>query len=243
MLRGLVCLLLHFVYVVLLAFPAMLWKRVHPSSRLLGEVVHRWGCAHFANAGARLVVEGVENLERARPAVVIANHASHFDIYAIAKGVRAPVIFAAKASLFRIPFLGWVMRGLGMRPIERSGSSRDMESIAVMTSTLVHGTVLVFFAEGTRSRDGRLGRFKKGGVLAAMREGVPIVPVAIAGSHRVQAAGSWKLQPATVTLTILEPIPTAGTRYEDRDALTERAYAAILAALPPDQRPRSSEEA
>ncbi len=237
MLRGLLSLVLHFIWVTFYAFPGLLWTKLRPGSRVLEHVVSSWGRVHFAAAGATLVVENGDVLERCRPAVIVANHCSHFDIYALAKGVRPPVIFAAKASLFRIPLLGPVMRGMGMRPIERTGTAKDIENVAVMSRALARGTVLVFFAEGTRSLDGRVRPFKKGAIVAAIREGVPIVPVAISGSHRVQPAGTWALRPGTITLRILDPVSTEGCSLEDRDTMTRRLHNAIVAALPEDQRP------
>lgn len=237
MLRGLLSLLLHIILVGFYAFPAMLWTKVRPGSKALDRAFTAWGSAQFPGAGVKLVVENGEVLERCRPAVIVANHCSHFDIYAVAKGLPPPVVFAAKASLFRIPILRWVMFGMGMRPLERTGTAKDIQNVAVMSRSFARRAVLVFFAEGTRSLDGRIRPFKKGAIVAALREGVPIVPVAISGSHRVQPADTWKIRPGTITLRILEPVPTEGCSLEHRDAITRRVYDAIVAALPEDQRP------
>ena len=196
-----------------------------------------WGRAMLWICGAKVQIEGREILEKNRPAVGVANHTSNLDIYFVCGHAPIPYSIPAKAELFRIPVLGPVMRGLGMVPLDRSRSARDLRQIDKMTELFDKNAILVFFPEGTRSRTGRIRRFKKGAFNVAIRHEVPIIPIAIEGAHRIQPAGSWRIRGGPMTIRVLDPIPTTGLTMDDRDALCDQAYERIVDTLPAEQRP------
>ena len=236
MIRGLLVALIHLLLVPPLASLATIVHLVRPRTVFGYRCARLWARALFRAAGARVRTEGMETLESCRPAVVVANHSSNFDVFALSRVVPAPFLFPAKSSLFRIPLFGAAMHQMGMVPLDRTGSMRDVERIDQLARGFRRRALLLFFPEGTRVRDGRLRRFKKGAFVVAMKYQVPVIPVAIVGAHRIQPAGSWRVRPGTVTIRVLEPIPTTGLGYEDRDILRERAEQAIRDALPDDQR-------
>jgi 1-acyl-sn-glycerol-3-phosphate acyltransferase len=175
--------------------------------------------------GVRVTVTGLEHVVTGGPFVYAPNHQSHLDILALLAHLPGAVRFAAKDSLWQYPVLGAVLDSLGMVPIAREDSTR---SIATLERVRDEGESFVVFPEGTRSRTGRLGEFKKGAFVLAIRLGLPIVPVTCIGTRRLMPKGSrLTVVPGEVQLIIERPIPTAGLRFEDRDALAARVREAI----------------
>jgi len=121
--------------------------------------------------------------------------------------------------------VGAVLDSLGMVPIDRESSA---DAVAALNRVRAGGQSFVVFPEGRRSRDGRLGEFKKGAFVLAIRLGLPVVPVACRGTRRLMPRGSrLTVIPGEIELVIERPIPTAGLRFEDRDALAAQAREAI----------------
>lgn len=193
------------------------WRFAKSQARALARVL-----------GVRVNVRGLERLD-GRPCVFIANHSSHFDIAAILGFVPGITRFTAKKELFREPVLGLVMRTMGMVPIDREHPEKAVERLKKLRAD---GCSLVFFPEGTRSRDGRLGPFKKGAFVTAIALGMPVVPIACRGGDRVMPAGGYlTILPGDVELEILEPIETVGLSYEQREELADRTRRRIAEAL------------
>lgn len=174
--------------------------------------------------GVEVKLFGAENLP-AEPAILTPNHASHFDIAALLGWLPGETRFAAKKELFDEPVLGMVMRTLGMIPIDRDNPA---ESIDLLNRLERRGFSLILFPEGTRSRDGRMGTFKKGAFTLAIRLQRPVMPIAIHGSAGVMPPGKHlSILPGTVVVEVLPPIPTIGMTYDDRDRLRDLVAARI----------------
>ncbi|HZR84720.1 MAG TPA: lysophospholipid acyltransferase family protein [Candidatus Binatia bacterium] len=170
--------------------------------------------------GVEVKLFGAENLPR-EPAIVTPNHASHFDIAALLGWLPGQNRFAAKKELFAEPILGMVMRTLGMVPIDRESPAESIEVLNRMAR--LADSSLIMFPEGTRSRDGRMGPFKRGAFALAIRLGRPIVPVAIHGSAGVMPPGKYlSILPGTVVVEVLPPIPTKGLSDDARHRLAEQ---------------------
>lgn len=178
--------------------------------------------------GVHVKVTGLEHLD-GRPCVFVANHQSHFDIAAILGFVPGINRFTAKKELFREPVLGLVMATMGMIPVDRENPEKTVDRLKRLRAD---GHSLVFFPEGTRSRDGVLGPFKKGAFVTAMELGLPVVPVAVRGTDAIMPAGGYlSILPGNVELRILEPVETAGLSYERRGALAAETRSRIAEAL------------
>jgi 1-acyl-sn-glycerol-3-phosphate acyltransferase len=175
--------------------------------------------------GVRVQVTGLEHVATGGPFVFTPNHQSHLDILALLGHLPGPTRFVAKQSLWQHAVVGAVLDSLGMVPIDRDSSA---DAVAALNRVRAEGQSFVVFPEGTRSRDGRLGEFKKGAFVLAIRLGLPVVPVACRGTRRLMPRGSrLTVIPGEIELVVERPIPTAGLRFEDRDALAAQARAAI----------------
>jgi 1-acyl-sn-glycerol-3-phosphate acyltransferase len=191
-----------------------------------------WSRLLLLAAGIRLDVQGRWHVPEG-PCLLVVNHQSLFDIPTLFLAVPGRTRFVAKQSLFRIPFLGWAMRASGCIPIDRGNRARAVRSLMHAAHRVRGGTSVVLFAEGTRSRDGRLAPFKKGGFHLALQAGVPVVPIAISGSFRRLAPGTLRVRPGTVAVRIAPPLdPAACPRVED---LMEQVRQAIASRLPPEE--------
>jgi 1-acyl-sn-glycerol-3-phosphate acyltransferase len=182
-------------------------------------------------SGTRVVVEGRENLGDARNTVVMPNHASHLD---------APVLFhvlgldfkaVAKKEIFDIPFLGHVLRVAGFIAVDRADRSQSRVALDRAAQALREGNCFLIFPEGTRTRTGELGPFKRGAFVAAIEAGSRIVPAALQGGGELMPRGRFRIRPGTVRLRLLEPLEAGGYSYDDRERLASEVRSRIAAAL------------
>lgn len=176
--------------------------------------------------GVEVRVHGLARLDPTEAYVFAPNHQSHLDILALLGHLPGRTRFAAKRDLWRHAVVGGVLDTLGMVPIDRQ---RPEQAAEALNRAAVTPESLVVFPEGTRSRDGRLGDFKQGAFVIAIRSGMPIVPVTCVGTRRLMPRGSRLVVLAgPVDLHVHAPIPTAGLRDDDRPALMARVREAIL---------------
>ena len=152
------------------------------------SVARAWARGLLLSSGVRVRVTGPA---AALPPQVVfmANHQSLYDIAVLLATVPVPVRFLAKRSLFRIPFFGWGLAAAGFVPIDRVDRSRAKEAFRHALGALEEGMGIVIFPEETRSLDGRIRPFRRGGFLMALKAKAPIVPVGIHGTLQVRPKG------------------------------------------------------
>lgn len=170
-------------------------------------------------------------IEPGKPYVFMSNHLSALDIWALFVAIPIPIRMIAKRQLAAIPFLGWAMWAARVIFVERGNASSARRSIDRAKERIRGGTAVLLFPEGTRSRDGQLKPFKKGGFHLAIDAGVPIVPVVLRGAWELMPPGSLLLASGPVDVVIGEPIPTDGLISADRNALLEHVRTEIVALL------------
>jgi 1-acyl-sn-glycerol-3-phosphate acyltransferase len=190
-----------------------------------------WSRVLLGVPGVKLRLEMRGKLAPARPYVFMANHASMVDIWAMFVLLPVSFRFIAKRSLGNIPLFGWAMRAGKFIFIDRKNAVSARRTIALAVQRIRAGQSVVIYPEGTRTRDGTLGAFKKGGFHLAMDAGVEIVPVAIRGTRAVMPPGSMLIRAGEVTLTVGEPIPTAGLTAADRQRLVDEVRGKIAEML------------
>ncbi len=183
----------------------------------------------------KVTVEGRENAQQGQSYIVMSNHQSHFDILAFYGHWGRQFRWVMKEELRRVPGLGWYCDAGGHVFIDRSSHEKALASLRAATDVLSGGISVMIFPEGTRSRDGRIQGFKKGGFVMAEETGLPILPVSISGSYRVLPGHSFNMLPGRVRITIHEPVDPKD--YEgDRDGLMQAVRQSILSGLTPWER-------
>ncbi|HRC84315.1 MAG TPA: lysophospholipid acyltransferase family protein, partial [Thermoanaerobaculia bacterium] len=182
-------------------------------------LARRWARGLMLSAGARLSATFEAPLDSTKRYVLLANHQSYMDIPALLPVVPVKVRFAAKRSLFRIPIFGWSLLVGGFIPIDRDDKSKAGQAFQQAASLLADGESVLFFPEGTRSHDGRLGPFARGGFLVALKSGLPIVPVGLRGLRDVQPRGRFAVSPGPVVAAFGTPIDPAAYGVRRREEL------------------------
>ena len=185
----------------------------------------RWSPGLRWAAGIRLDVTGLSNVDTSKPHVFVVNHQSMFDIPVMMMALPVNLHFIAKKELLSVPFLGWYMRAAGMIPVDRKNGPEAVATLKVAGERVAGGESVLAFAEGTRSRTGVIGPFKKGAFMLAMQAQVPVVPVAIEGARRALPADGFAVRPELIHIRVGKPIETAGA---DRDDVMARAHEAVV---------------
>ena len=185
-------------------------------------VARFWGNFILFVSGVKVQVNGVDNVDPDRSYVFMANHQGNFDIPVLLGCLPFQFRWLAKAELFRIPIFGRSMRGCGYISIDRFNQSSAFDSIARAAETIRNGVNVMIFPEGTRSLDGRIKPFKKGGFVLTVDAGVPIIPIIIHGTYTIMPKKRLLVRPGPVLLEILEPVETSGYTRQNKDVLMEK---------------------
>jgi 1-acyl-sn-glycerol-3-phosphate acyltransferase len=222
------------LYTLVIGTLAMLACPIAPRSGALRTLARTWSWLVLRTLGVRFTASYHPRLDAARPAIYVANHQSQLDIPVLVLAMPADFRVVTKRELLYVPVFGWALWLAGFVFIDRGDRDRAIRSLDRAAHRVRAGTSIVVFAEGTRSPDGRLLPFKKGGFILAMQAGVPIVPVAIRGGHDLLPKGSLRLRRGTMQIAFGEPIDTSGYRMETRDSLIGVARERIAAALASD---------
>ena len=194
-------------------------------------VIRGWCNAVLGAAGVREELHGLENLP-VGTCVFVCNHQSNFDAPFIFARLPKHIRFVAKKEIYRIPIFGAAVKAMGNIRVERTGTESDHRRIAAAVEQVRTRTSILFFAEGTRSTDGKLRAFKKGAAILAIDAQVPLVPVAVSGAHEITPKGGlWVHSGRPLVLRVGKPIPTAGLTRDDRDTLTKQAHDAVAVLL------------
>lgn len=185
-----------------------------------GRAWSRW---NLWAGGSPVEVRGLEHLDPASPQILVGNHQSWFDVFAVAANIPKAFLFVAKKELEDIFIFGRAWQAAGHISIDRSNQAAAVQSLDQAGEKMrAENSAVVVFAEGTRSPTDQMLPFKKGAFMMALHTGVPIVPFAVAGSRRIFPKGDWRVRPGPIIVTFGPPIPTDGLGLADRDALMER---------------------
>jgi len=183
--------------------------------------------------GIRLRVRGRENVVPGRQYVVMMNHVNIFDPFVFYAAFPGLARGAEEESHFRWPVYGGTIRRIGMFPIDRKNSERAVESLrrAAVWVRERPGFSFGILPEGTRSVDGTLGAFKRGGFLMALETGLDILPMVQSGAYRVNHKGSLLIRPGRLEITVEPAVPTAGYAKENVGELIDRVRRVFLDRL------------
>ena len=205
-----------------LATLALLIGWVPPRGNMVYRVARIWSRGVLLTSGVRYQADFERSIPPDGRHIFMANHQSLFDIPALIATLPGQTRFLAKKSLFQIPVFGWSLRLGGFVTIDRENLDRAQDSFSAAVDRLRAGTSILVFPEGTRSLDGRMLDFKRGGFLLALKSGLPIVPVGIAGSLEVQRKGSFLIRPGSVTVRYGSPVDVREYGVRGRKDLEEK---------------------
>ncbi len=184
-----------------------------------------------ANPTWNLTISGGQVGNPRNPYVVVSNHQSFADIPLISH-LPWEMKWVAKLELFRFPVIGWMLRLAGDIPLDRQDRRSGARMLMAAGKYLSQHCSVMFFPEGTRSPDGRVGRFTDGAFALAVRAQVPVLPVVVDGSRNCLPKRSWKFGPAqTIRLMVLPPVDTAGMTMQDVPRLRDQTRGAIIAQI------------
>lgn len=207
---------------------AILGGIFNPYSRFIYYVGIMWSRTILWSAGTKVIISGLDRIDNKRQYIFIGNHQSHFDVLAVFSSVPVTLRFLAKKELFKIPVFGWALSAVGMIKIDRANHEKSVKSLNETSVVMRKNNIsVVVFPEGTRSMDGKVGNFKKGGFIIAIKGKLPIVPVSISGSRFILPKHSLRLKPGTIKVVLGQPIETGIYTYSNRDDLIKRTIDVI----------------
>lgn len=207
---------------------AILTSWVPPRGRIYQYWARWWSRSVLFLAGIPVTVEASQAALETREAIFMPNHTSAADIMVLFVALDRDVRFVSKKELFWVPFLGWSMWLAGFIPVDRENKSKARQAFDGIGKHLRKGVSVLVFPEGTRSRTGKLGEFKKAGFLLAMRTGLPIVPVGISGARQVLGADGIRVVPGRIVVRIGEPVRPGDYTFETRHDYVKRVRDEIL---------------
>jgi len=216
------------VYTIVLGTLSVLSTVVDRRGHAAHWCARAWSWLILATTGVTVTVEGLDRVQRDRTYVFISNHQSIYDIPVLFASLPFQLRIIAKESLGSFPFLGWHLRRAGHLLVDRSNPDRP--GILDRWRRLVSDHLsLIIFPEGTRSADGRVGRFKAGSFLLALEAGLTVVPLSISGSRRVMQKGRLTTRPGHVTLLVHNPV--AAPRLQSASIADARDFASRIEAI------------
>lgn len=179
-------------------------------------------------AGVGLEVKYSPGFDRTRTSFFVCNHINIFDAFVIYSAIPQFVRGLELETHFKVPAYGWMMKRFGNIPVPKNGSAAGYKALLKRTkAALDSGVSLIVFAEGTRTRTGRVGPFKDGVFRMAIQFGYPIVPMSIVGAYEFNRKGDWMLYPSKIVVYMHDTIETKGLTKDDAAALMDRVHATV----------------
>jgi 1-acyl-sn-glycerol-3-phosphate acyltransferase len=221
------------VYTILLGAASIVSSLFDRRGRFAHGCARAWSWLILKTTGVAVTVEGLARLTPGTTYIFVSNHQSHYDTPVVFTSLPYQLRIIAKESLASFPVLGWHLKRGGHLFVDR----RDPDRAGILKrwrALVSDGLSLIVYAEGTRSADGHVARFKAGSFLLAIQAGLPIVPVAIIGTRAVMPKGRLRTEPGNVTLVIHDPIQPpqiVEPSVHDAKALAARVHEVVAAAV------------
>lgn len=202
------------------------------SGRVYAWHARLWARLALALNNVNITLVGAEHLP-VGPVIFMSNHQSNFDILSLLASLPRQIHWIAKKELFEIPIFGPSMRRGGYIPLDRGDGRKALQSMDEAAATIHQGKSIVLFPEGTRSEDGNLLPFKRGGFILARKADVPVIAVTINGSGSINPANKIILYPGNIHITLHPPIavPAELRRSEAESWMMEKVQDQIESAL------------
>jgi 1-acyl-sn-glycerol-3-phosphate acyltransferase len=199
------------------------------TGNLAFSISRLWAYFMLGVSFVRTEIKNKEKIQKGTSYVIISNHQSLFDILALVTGLGVQFRWFIKKEVLKIPLFGYALYASRNIFIDRANTPSAIESINKGMDRLPNDASVMVFAEGTRSPDGRIHEFKKGGFITAFTRKLPILPVTINGSRRVLPKGSLVVKPGKIQVVIGDPIDTSGYAPETARKLIAKTRQAVMA--------------
>jgi 1-acyl-sn-glycerol-3-phosphate acyltransferase len=187
--------------------PVLLFSFFDPYAERSARLIRFWAKGNLWACGVKVRVQGLERLDPGTAYLFMSNHQSQFDILALMSVLDAfQLRWVAKQELRKVPVLGLCMQRTHQVLVDRESRAQAISTIRRVKELLHAGISVLFFPEGTRSKDGQLLPFKPGGFAVAVETRVPVVPVTVNGSRAIMPSGDWKVRSGEIDIILSEPI-------------------------------------
>jgi 1-acyl-sn-glycerol-3-phosphate acyltransferase len=186
-----------------------------------------WGKVALLANQVKVEIEGIEHLNGKGPYIFMSNHQGYYDIFALLGHLPYQFKWLVKKELFSIPFFGWTMAAAGYISIDRGGTRDTVEAMNEAAQKIHDGMSVVIFPEGSRSPDGSIQSFKKGGFTLAIKSKVPIVPISISGSRDIMPKDRLTPTAGEIRVFVDHPIEIQHFSLKDRERLMEKVRETI----------------
>lgn len=215
------------LYTVVLGIISIPFGFLDRDGRILHGFARFWSQLILWTISSPVKVTGLEKIDHSRPYVYAANHGSALDI---------PVLYACLPFQFRIvfkkellsyPIVGWHLRRSGQVCIDQKNPAASIGSIRSSLKSLKQGMPLVIFPEGGRTDNGRIKPFLQGAFFLAIKAEVEVVPIALVGTYEMLPMDTFHIKPRPIEMRVGEPIPTAGLKLRDMNALSAKVQQAM----------------
>lgn len=218
---------------IILAVPIIAAGLCGRTGNLAFSLSKLWAYTMLAVSFVRTEIKGREKIHPETSYIIISNHQSLYDIIALVTTLGIQYRWFIKKEVLKIPLFGYGLYASRNIFIDRSNTAKAIESINRGMDRLPKGVSIMVFAEGTRSPDGLIHEFKKGGFIAAVTRQLPILPVTVNGSRSVLPKGSLMVKPGKIQVVIGDPIDAAGYSTADVQKLIDRTRQSVIANFDP----------
>jgi 1-acyl-sn-glycerol-3-phosphate acyltransferase len=229
MIRTIFTAMMAVISTLIFGLTALIIGLFNPYSKKVDYMAYIWAKTILYASGTKIELYGLENIDREKTYIIMANHQSQFDILALYRIIPLTARFMTKKELFKVPIFGWIIKAAGMIKIDRSNREKAIQSISTALDTMKKEQVsIIVFPEGTRSLTNIVNEFKKGGFIIAIKGGIPIIPISISGSLNISKKHSLKISAGSIKMIIDKPIETKDYKYDQREKLIQDVRAIII---------------
>jgi 1-acyl-sn-glycerol-3-phosphate acyltransferase len=184
--------------------------------------------------GIHVKVSGIENIDKNNAAIYIANHSSYLDILAVSRVMPTGLFYVGKKELGWIPVLGLYMWVVGHFFVDRKNHSAAMNSMRRAAKKILNGRSIIVFAEGTRSSDGQVGKFKRGAFIIAKEGMIDVAPLSIIGAHKLLPKKSFMLQSGPIDVKFGTRITSEEIKKYSETELADITRKKVIELMYPD---------
>jgi 1-acyl-sn-glycerol-3-phosphate acyltransferase len=217
----------------ILAIPVIAAGLLGRTGNLAFSLTKIWAYTMLAVSFVRTEIKNKAKIVKGQSYVIISNHQSQYDILALVTTLGIQFRWFIKKEILKVPIFGYGLYAARNIYLDRTNTAKAIESINKGMDRLPKGASVMVFAEGTRSDDGKIHEFKKGGFMAAIVRRIPILPVTVNGSRRIVPKGSLVVKPGKIQVVVGDPIDTHGYSTDTVQELIDKTRKVIMANFDP----------